>query len=226
MIIKILQILFLEKEKVMKFHLSYALDTLDSALALAKETEQFVDIMGISPLLLYKEGIRAVSQFRAAFPNKELFVEANLTEKTDILTKMFADAGATYISVGAGTFYSHIQRAVIAGKERDVKIVLNLLDASQVGQVTLDAKNLGVSALIFNQPAQEVQTDINSLWHSVRDNTKLPIFIASKITQETLPVIAQLNPYGVMIGTAIVKASDPVREARAFAMAIRETRGA
>jgi 3-hexulose-6-phosphate synthase len=205
----------------MKFHLSYATNTLEEALSLATLTAPFVDIMGISPLLLYKEGIKAVSQFRAEFPTKEIFVEANLTEKTEFLTKMFSMAGATYISVAAGTFYSNIQRAVITAKERNVKIVLNLLDTSQVGQVTIDAKNLGVHSLIFNQPSQEAQTDINSLWLSVRENTQLPIFISSKIALETLPAIAQLNPYGVMVGSAIIKAQDPVKEAKDFAEALR-----
>lgn len=207
----------------MKFHLSYATSSLEEALSLAEATASYVDIMGISPLLLYKEGVKAISQFRASFPHKELFVEANITEKTEQLTKMFALAGATYISVAAGTFYSNIQRAVITAKERNVKIVLNLLDASQVGQVTIDAKNLGVHSLMFNQPSQEAQTDINSLWLSVRENTQLPIFIASKITLATLPSIAQLNPYGVVVGSAIIKASDPVKEAAAFAEAIKKT---
>ncbi len=206
----------------MKFQLSYATSSLDEALALASATAQYVDIMGISPLLLYKEGIKAVSQFRASFPTKELFVEANLTEKTDLLTKMFADAGASYISVAAGTFYSNIQRAVITAKERNVKIVLNLLDASQVGQITIDAKNLGVHSLMFNQPSQEAQSDINSLWLSVRENTALPIFITSKITIETLPAIAQLNPYGIVIGSTIFKTGNPAIEAQAFAQAIQK----
>ena len=198
----------------MKLHFTYNLPDIAQALKVAEQTAECADILGVGSLLLFKEGIKAIQAFKTTFPNKEIFVEANLVEKADLAVTMMAQAGASYISVLAGTFNQTIKKAVETANRFDVKIALNLLDSHSMGQTAMDAKTLGVHLLIMHHAANS--EDMDSMleeWRNVRDNTKLPIFVTGKIDLSNLTEIIELKPQGIMIGAAVTKAENPSRAA-------------
>ena len=198
----------------MKLHFTYNLPDTAQALKLAEQTAECADVLGVGSLLLFKDGVKAIQAFKTAFPNKEIFAEANLVEKTDLAVALMAQAGASYISVLAGTFNQSIKKAVEAANRLDVKIALNLLDSPSIGQTAMDAKTLGVHLLIMHQaPSPEEREHMQEEWRNVRDNTKLPIFITGKIDQTNLTEIIDLKPQGIMIGAAVTKAENPSRAA-------------
>ena len=201
----------------MKLHFTYNLPDLAQALKIAEQTAECADILGVGSLLLFKEGVKAVSAFRAAYPNKIIFVEANLVEKAEQAVTMFAQAGANYISMLAGSLNSSVKKAVETGNRFDVKIALDLLDASSVGQSAMDAKALGIDMLLFHRgPVNEDINEVDSAWHNVRDNSKLPIFITGKIDGSNFVDIVNLKPQGIMLGAAITKAESPAKAAHQF----------
>lgn len=199
----------------MKLQISYNLPDLNKALEVAHQTAEFADIIGIGSLLLFKEGVKAIKIFKGAFPNKEIFVEAKLIEKAPDTITMFAQAGATYISILAGATHNTLKKAVETAKIFDVSIALDLQDALSVGQASLDAKTIGVDMLIINRIPHkpEEALEIESEWHSARENTELPIFITGKIDRSNIHQIIALKPQGIMIGSAITRASSPKQEA-------------
>ncbi len=201
----------------MKLHFSYNLPDLNQSLKIAEQTAEFADIIGVGSLLLYKEGVKAIKTFKAAFPNKDIFAEAKISEKADDAVSMMAQAGAKYISVLAGGLHSSIKKAVEAAKSFDAKIALDFLDAPSLGQSAMDAKALGVHVIIMHcAPNKPEALDLDSEWHNVRDNTTLPIFITGKIDEKNVEQVLSLRPQGIVIGAAITKADNPARAAHFF----------
>jgi len=199
----------------MKLQISYNLPDLNKALEIALQTAEFADIIGVGSLLLLKEGVKAIRIFKGAFPNKEIFVEAKIIEKAPDAITMLAQAGATYISVLAGAAHNTIKKAVETAKLFDAKIVLDLQDAHSIGQTSLDAKTIGIDMLIINRLPHkpEEALEIESEWHSARENTNLPIFITGKIDRSNIHQIIALKPQGIMVGAAITRATSPKQEA-------------
>lgn len=201
----------------MKLHFTYNLPDLTQALKIAQQTAEFADIIGVGSLLLFKEGVRAIQSFKSAFPSKEIFAEARVSEKPDEVIAMMAQAGASYISVSEATFTSCIKKAAEAAKRHDINISLDLLGAPSLGQLAMDAKTLGVHSLIVHRaPNPEEAAEHASEWRDVRDNTKLPIFVTGKIDESNFKEIVDLKPYCIMIGAAITKADNPAKAAHFF----------
>lgn len=81
----------------------------------------------------------------------------------------------------------------------------------------MDATTLGVDMLILHHaPHMEEASDIDSVWHNVRDNTKLPIFITGKVDSSNFAQVVSLKPQGIMLGSPITRAESPIRAAQSF----------
>lgn len=201
----------------MKLHITYNLPDTAQALKIAEQTADSADIIGVGSLLLLKDGIRSVAAFRAAFPNKIIFAEAHLVEKTEFAITMLAQAGANYISVLAGSLNNSIKKAVATAHRFDVKIALDLLNAPSVGQSAMDAKALGIDLLIVHRgPESSDPRELDADWHDARDNSPLPIFITGKIDASNFQEIVALKPHGIMVGAAVTKAESPAQAAQLF----------
>lgn len=201
----------------MKLHISYNFPDLAQAIEVAKQTAEWADIMGIGSLLVLKEGVNAVKMFKATFPDKELFVEVKIAEKAVEAIGIFAQTGANYVSVLAGTYHNTIKKAVSTAKGFDIKISLDLLDSHSLGQSVVDAKTQGVYSIIMHRvPSVDEGIDLQNEWRNVRDNTDLPIFISGKIDEANFDQIIGLKPQGVIVGSAITRASNPAKMAQYF----------
>lgn len=202
---------------MIKLHFTYNTADLAQAIKLAEQTATHADIIGVGSLLLFKEGVNAVRAFKNAFPNKQIFAETKMVDKTEEAITLMAQAGASYVSVLAGTFNTSIKKAVATAHRFDIKIALDLLDAPSLGQAAMDATNLGVDMLILHHaPHMEESSDIDSVWHNVRDNTTLPIFVTGKIDLSNVSQVISLKPQGIMIGSPIMRAESPSKAAEGF----------
>lgn len=204
----------------MKLHISYNFPDIETALSVAEQTAEYADIIGVGSLLIYKEGIKAIKTFKAKFPTKDICAEIAIMQKAQDTVTMFSHAGASYISVLAGTFHGVVKKAVETAKRLDINITLDLLDAHSPGQSALDAKTLGVNLLIIHQaptPTHPTEPlDLFTEWQNVRENTNLPVFVAGKIDRTNIAQVLELRPQGVIIGTAITHADNPKKEAQYF----------
>ncbi len=207
----------------MKLQIKYNVLDIAHALDIAKKTAEFADILEIGSLLIFQHGVQAVTNFKEKFPEKEIYVDTKIANKAEKTVKIFSQAGATYISVLAGTYHSVTREAVRSAKEENTQIVLDLIDAISPGELASHAQMLGVSTLLFHRaqtPNGTIETESN--WDIVRDNTKLPIFVKGKINRETINDIMLLKPTGVVIGSAITESNDPAQEAHYFNALIKK----
>ena len=202
----------------MKLLISFNMLDIEQALTTAALVEPHASMFTIGPLLIYKYGEQAVKRFREAFPKKTLIVEAQLLERPQETVTLFSKAGADWISVMAGSDKRTIHTACATARNEKTKIVIDLADASSVGQSALEAKSLGAEALSFHKPSvEEGRVPFIDRWHMVKGNTTLPIFISAHISRENVGEVLGLEPSGIIIGSSIVNANDPLAEATYFA---------
>ena len=117
----------------------------------------------------------------------------------------------------AGTRNHVIHAATTAAHNMNRKIMVDLLDATSLGQSALEAKSLGADAVLFHESYEE-QESLAFLehWNMVRGNTTLPIFISGKINRNVIDHIVALKPDGIVIGKAITEMADPAAEAEFY----------
>ena len=202
----------------MKLQISFDLIDLDKAVAIGSEVAQYADIIEIGTILIYGHGISAVSRFKESFPDKIILADTKIVDRGKEVAELFADAGADWITVMAGTSSHVIHATTTAAHNANVKVMLDLIDSDSIGQSALEAKNLGVDALLFHQPYSETESLLFlDKWDMIKGNSNLPIFVSAKINRENVDKIAALNPDGIIVGLAITEAEDSAQEAHYFA---------
>ena len=201
----------------MKLQIAVDITDLDAAIKLAHTVAEQSDILEIGTLLIYKNGVKAIERFREEFPKKILLADTKIIDRGKEAVATMASAGADWITVMAGTGKEVIHSASTMAHQCNIKVMLDLVDASSLGQSSLDAKNLGADALLFHQAYDEKDALILlDKWDMVRGNTTLPIFVSAKINRTTIFNIINIKPDGIVIGKSIIDADDPAQEAQYF----------
>jgi 3-hexulose-6-phosphate synthase len=205
----------------MKFQVSFDFIDLNKSLDIASDISEYVDIFEVGTILIYKHGVAAVEQFKNRFPQKKILADTKIADRGKEVVTLFAHAGADWMTVIAGTGKNVIHTACTTAHDLGKKIMLDLLDASSIGQSALEAKNLGIDCLLFHQAYDEQEPSILETWDMVKGNSNLPIFVAAKIDRTSIEEFIHLLPDGIIIGRAITAAENPVHEAQYFSNLIK-----
>ncbi len=201
----------------MKLHIAFDLVDLENALNIAQSIDQYADIFEVGSLLIYKNGMHAITRFKQQFPHKTILADVKIADRAKETVFISSEAGANWVTVLAGTKRNVIHSACNAAHERGMKVMLDLIDASSLGQSALEAKSFGVDALLLPMPTQDSsQLTFLETWDMVKGNTPLPVHISGNISPETLPAIIDLKPAAIVIGKEITAATNPLAEAEKF----------
>jgi len=200
----------------MKLQIAFDSFDLEYCLKIAHEVESYAHRFEISAPLLYKYGIEAVHAFRKEFPHKEILAETQIISHGKDITSLYMESGADWITVMAKANNPTIHAACGAAQKRKKLIMLDLLYASNFEQAAMNAKTLGVDALLFHLNAEEKSIIAEDQWEMTRGNSDLPIYIASKIDRNNIDTILKLKPNGIVLGKAITQAACPQEEAAFF----------
>jgi 3-hexulose-6-phosphate synthase len=201
----------------MKLQVSFDMANLEKALEIATKIEQYVDIFELGSPLIYKNGLQAIKKFKNKFPTKNIFADVKMVDRVEKIIHVFAEEGADYISILAGTSNHTIQNASKVAHQADMKIALDLVDAYSMGQSAMDAQALDIDVIIFHGPYDSTEiTDLLEEWQNVIGNTNLPVFVGGKINKDNIKKIITLKPQGIIIGEAITQTSNPEKEVAFF----------
>lgn len=201
----------------MKFQISFDALTIEENLDLAHKVAQFADVLEIGTLPILKKGVKVVEEFRTAFPNHIIFADTKIVDRGRDAAGMFVQAGADWVSVMGGTSNEVIHGVCTKAHDLGKQVMLDILDVTSPGQAALEAKRLGVDAIMFHQRFDKGES-ISFLeeWTMVRGNTDLPVFVSTKIDRSTIDQIVALRPDGIIVGKAIAESADPIAEAQFF----------
>ena len=207
----------------MKLQISFDLFDLDKAIAIGSEVAEYANIIEIGTILIYRYGIHAVERFKNTFPEKIILADTKIVDRGKEITELFANAGADWITVMAGTSAYVIHATTTAAHNANMKVMLDLIDASSVGQSALEAKNLGLDALLFHQPYSEKESLVFlDKWDMIKGNTTLPIAVSAKINRDNVDKIVALKPDTIIVGISITDAQDSASEAQYFAELVKK----
>lgn len=202
---------------MMKVQIALDASDLTKALKVAEQVAPYCDILELGSLLLLRNGIPCIENFRSLFPDKQLLADIKLADHGRDSVTLLAKAGINIITVLAGTHKVVVTSACKTAAEHRVKIMLDLLDAASQGQSAMDAESLGASSVLFHRPYEEDGSfSLEEQWDMVRGNTKLPIFVTGKINRSNINQVLALKPAGIIIGHTIIESANPADEAKFF----------
>lgn len=206
----------------MKLQVSFDVTNLEDALQCATQVAPYCDVLEVGTLLIYHYGIEAIKKFKQSFPEKVILADTKIVDRGKQAAKLMSTAGPDWVTVVAGTSKNVIHATCTAAKGMGMKVMLDLLDTNALGQSAMEAKNLGVDALLFHEPSDEASSLVFlEKWDMVKGNTDLPIFVSAKISRLNVEEIIKVRPDGIIIGTNIVEAENPAQEAQFYHNLIR-----
>lgn len=201
----------------MKLQISFDFTNVDQAIDVAKQVVDACDIIEIDTMLLQACGAESVRAMRAAFEKKTILVDTKLVDCAESILSVLAEAGADWITVLAGSSQEGIRAICREAQKHNLKVLLDLIDASSKEQSALEAKSLGAHALLFHH-TYDVDSSLIFLdkWQMIKENASLPLFISAHINRHNFEQIVNLKPAGIVVGKSVTRADDPALEARYF----------
>lgn len=203
-----------------KPRLQVALDTTDMVGALRPLNQAIdkIDVIECGTILIIAEGLRAVREIRALYPDKTILADVRIAEAGTLIAKNCFEAGASWVSVVAGATLTTVGQVVKVAAEYGGEVQVELSDWYDVA-IAQKWRDLGVQHIIVKRSRdREAAGDLSWGPDDVRRIHELSamgftVTITGGVTAKDLDTFAGA-PVGVVIaGRAIVKSDDPLAAA-------------
>lgn len=208
--------------------LQIALDTFDmpSALRPLNAAISQVDVIECGTVLIIAEGLRAVREIRALYPNKTILADVRIAEAGAVISRACFEAGASWVSAVAGASMTTVEQVVKVAQEFGGEVQIELGETYDPEQAR-EWRRLGATQVIVHR-SRDAEAAGKLTWGEndkdrIRQLHKMgfKVTVTGGVTAKDLPFF-QGVPVGVVIsGRGIVKADDPL----AAATELRETIG-
>lgn len=208
--------------------LQIALDTFDmpSALRPLNAAVSQVDVIECGTVLIIAEGLRAVREIRALYPNKTILADVRIAEAGAVISRACFEAGASWVSVVAGASMTTVEQVVKVAQESGGEVQIELGETYDPEQAR-EWRRLGATQVIVHR-SRDAEAAGRLTWgEDDKDRIRqlhqmgFKVTVTGGVTAKDLPFF-QGVPVGVVIsGRGIVKADDPL----AAATELRETIG-
>ncbi|EKD23309.1 MAG: 3-hexulose-6-phosphate synthase [uncultured bacterium] len=205
----------------MKIQISFDLNDLKSSIEIAKKVEKYCDIIEVGTILIHKYGIKAVTEFTKNFPDKIILADTKIVDRGQEITSIYSKTGVKWITVLSGTSNEVIHRVCSEAEKSGILVMLDTVDSTSPGQSALEAKDLGINAILYHKTHDQNLESNQSLefldeLDLLKGNSDLPIFISACVHRDNTNKIIAAKPYGIIIGSAITEAKDPATEAKFY----------
>lgn len=191
-------------------------DTTAQALNVARQVSDVVDVIEAGTLLIYQEGMDAVSDLRAIAPDKIVLADAKVADAGGHVAKVAKEHGADWMTcINAATVPTMAQ----AQKEIEVQVELyEGWDNEKRAQEWLDN---GIDQVVYHQSrdakaAGQVwgETDLNAVKKLI--NMGFKVSVTGGVKPEVLKLFKGVPVYTFIAGRAIHGADDPHAAALEF----------
>lgn len=199
--------------------LQVAMDVLDlpSALTLASQVSEHVDILELGTPLVKSAGIGAVSAVKAAHPDKLVFVDLKTADAGELEAALAFEAGADLVTVMGAADDDTVRGAVAAGRRYGGRVVADMITVvtDRVARIREVAK-LGVAFVEIHAGLDEQARPGYSIGVLLEDGRQagVPFSIAGGVTADTIAAVREAGAVVAVAGGAIYGATDPGAAAR------------
>ncbi|TWH20528.1 3-hexulose-6-phosphate synthase [Prauserella rugosa] len=194
------------------------MDVLDlpSALTLAGQVAEYVDVLELGTPLVKSAGISAVSAVKAAHPDKLVFADLKTADAGELEAGLAFEAGADLVTVMGVADDDTIRGAVAAGAKYGRSVVADMIAVTEgrVGRIREVAK-LGVSFVEIHAGLDEQARPDYTIEKLLDDGREagVPFSIAGGVGPDTIGAVRQAGATVAVAGSAIYNAPDPAEAA-------------
>jgi len=205
--------------------LQVALDFLELSRALAAAREAVkggADILEAGTPLIKSEGLDSVRQLRAEFPQIEIVADLKTMDAGRAEMEAAAKAGANAAMVLGVASESTLAECAEAGRNYGIRVGVDLLGVNDVERVAKFAEEIGVDHLSVHCPIDDQMRGGNPFERlkALSEITGLPLSVAGGINSETAPKAVEAGASVVIVGGAVIKATDAEKATRDIKRAI------
>lgn len=210
----------------MKLQLALDLVNIPQAIEVVKEVEAFIDIVEIGTPVINKEGLKAVAEIKAAFPNLEVLADVKIMDAAAYEVSNAAAAGADIVTILAQAEDSSIKGAVEEAKKQGKKILVDMIAVKDIKTRAAELDELGADYICVHTgydlqaEGKDSFEDLRTI-KSVVKNAKTAI--AGGIKLETLPEVIKAQPDLIIVGGGITSKENMGAEAEKIQKMMKES---
>ncbi len=206
--------------------LQIALDSdLSTAQDILKQVHPFVDIAEIGTPLIFRDGMKAVRQVRAAWSRLELVADLKIMDAGEAEADIAFEAGADCATVMALASDATITGALRSARHHQKRIMVDMMQVADPLRRARELLALGCDLLCLHT-AHDLQAEHASPYAQLAQLRRaLPqtgLAIAGGVKLPALDDILPLAPQVIIVGSAITSAAEPGKTARQFHERIHE----
>ena len=205
--------------------LQIALDgDLTAARDALAQVHPHVDIAEIGTPLVFREGMRAVLELRAAYPQMTLVADLKIMDAGEAEADIAFRAGADRATVMALASDATIAGALSSARSHGKRIMVDMMQVVDPLGRARELLELGCDLLCLHT-AHDLQSSHGSPYAQLAElRAALPtaqLAIAGGVKLDTLEEILPLRPQVIIVGSGITAAPDPGATAGQFHERIR-----
>lgn len=209
----------------MKLQLALDLVDIPGAIELVKEVEEYIDVVEIGTPVVINEGLKAVKEVKAAFPNLTVLADLKIMDAAGYEVSQAAAAGADIITILGTAEDESIKGAVEEAKKKGKQILADMIAVKDIAARAKELDELGVDYICVHtgydlQAIGKNSFEDLSTIKSVVKNAKTAI--AGGIKLETLPEVIKQKPDLVIVGGGITNKEDKKATAREMQELIKQ----
>ncbi|ARW46343.1 3-hexulose-6-phosphate synthase (plasmid) [Bacillus licheniformis] len=190
----------------MELQLALDLVNIPEAIEVVKEVEEYIDIVEIGTPVVINEGLRAVKEMKAAFPNLKVLADLKIMDAAGYEVMKASEAGADIITILGAAEDMSIKGAVEEAKAQGNKILVDMIGIKDIKSRAKELDELGVDYICVHTGydlqaiGQNSFEDLMTIKNVVK-NAKTAI--AGGIKLDTLPEVVKLKPDLVIVGAVL-----------------------
>lgn len=199
--------------------LQLALDLVDTkgALEVVKEIGEYIDVVEIGTPVVINEGLRAVKEVKAAFPNLTVLADLKIMDAAAYEVSQASAAGADIITILATAEDESIKGAVAEAKKQGKEILVDMIAVKDLAARAKEVDEFSVDYICVHtgydlQAVGKNSFEDLSIIQKVVKNAKTAI--AGGIKLETLPEAINQHPDLIIVGGGITNQEDKKAAAR------------
>ena len=207
----------------MKLQLALDTDSLHWALKFTEKVADYIDIIEIGTPFVYEEGMHAVRAFKKHYREKEILADVKIMDGGAFEAMQAFEAGADYITVMAVTDILTIKAALAETNKWGKQAVIDFLCVPDMQAKIAEMEEVGAHILAVHTGADQQadgRTPLEDLKTMTAYTKRAKRAVAGGISSKTVDQYAALKPDIVVVGSALIRAKDPVEEAKRIRAAL------
>lgn len=206
--------------------LQLALDdlSLEEALELTEEVNEFIDIIEIGTPMIIEYGVKPIEIMKKRFPQLEILADLKIMDAGYYEAEEALKVGADYITVLGVTDNLTIQGCVDAAKDYHGKVVVDMICVDNLKERIKKVEELGVDIVSVHTGVDQQamgRTPLDDLKIMKEAVRKAKISVAGGISTDTIEKYKALSPEIIIVGSGITHAKNAKEAAKKIKQVIR-----